>query len=122
MIVISWGDVVGRPRKRIYGKFNIKSQGLYLGSSPIECEYSQDADVVASRRKLLCRRYDNCLTYAASLGWVAFACVVCDVDELVPEGLLVREGNLIDLRLRKNEDRGPKSDDLSDGPKTRNQE
>jgi hypothetical protein len=32
-------------------------------------------------RRLWCRRYDRCLTYAAALGWTGFACGECPVDD-----------------------------------------
>jgi hypothetical protein len=82
----------GTASKRVYGKLTIVSDGLTAGSAPLECGAEHDPDRVALKRRVHCRRYDNCLTYAAAAGWLGFHCGACDVDEL-----LTREEWLSDL-------------------------
>ena len=67
--------------KRVYGKLTIVSEGLRPGSLPLEAERENDTEYVARKRRIHCRRYGNCLTYAASLSWDGFHCGACDVDE-----------------------------------------
>lgn len=76
---------------RTYGKLTIVSPGLYLGSLPIE-DAIGDVENVGERRRLHCRRYENCLTYAASVNWTGFQCSACRVNET-----LTREDWLADL-------------------------
>lgn len=63
-----------------YGRLTIVSEGLPFGSLPLE---AASADVDDVRRRLHCRRYENCLTYAASVGWEGFHCGACAVDETI---------------------------------------
>ena len=70
---------VGRPPGS-YGRFSISSEGLYLGSAPLE-HRELDIDRVDEHRRLLCRRYENCLTFAASEGWRGFSCRGCSIEE-----------------------------------------
>lgn len=67
--------------KRTYGKLTIVSDGLLQGSCPLEAPRENDTEHVALKRRLHCKRYENCLTYAASLAWDGFHCGACDVDE-----------------------------------------
>lgn len=69
-----------RGRRRVYGRFRIAAEGLFLGSTPTPCN-ELDIDDVLDRRRILCRRYSNCLTYAASEGWDGFTCESCCIRE-----------------------------------------
>lgn len=75
-----------------YGKFTVKYGGLLPGSMPFRAEQDHDEEHVASRRRLHCKRYDNCLSYAAEQAWPGFHCAACSVEE--PDG---REEWLRDL-------------------------
>lgn len=68
---------------RVYGRFTIPCEGLQPGSQPTEDEL-RDVDIIDKRRRLLCQRYENCLTYAASLNWSGFHCCACTIDEPTP--------------------------------------
>lgn len=64
------------------GKFKVPSDGLFLGSLPIECATLSLSEVeYGGKRNVLCRRYGNCVTYAASRAWRGFSCEACDVEE-----------------------------------------
>lgn len=65
---------------REYGKFTIRPVELLDGSRPAPFTHP-DPEAAAQRRKLLCRRYGDCLTYAASLAWPSFHCGACDVED-----------------------------------------
>lgn len=67
-------------RARVYGKFTISYGGLYLGSAPEQC-LEIPVDDAADRRRLLCRRYVNCLTHAAALGWTGWECSGCVIED-----------------------------------------
>lgn len=49
-----------------------------LRISELPIEYGEVA------RKLYCRRYERCLSYAVSKKWSGFGCQGCDVDEPLP--------------------------------------
>jgi hypothetical protein len=70
----------GRPRGP--GKFRVPSDGLFLGSVPTECGPLSLSEVeFGDSRRVLCRRYTRCLTYAASQGWRGFSCASCRIRE-----------------------------------------
>jgi hypothetical protein len=68
---------------RVYGKFTVRDGGLWPGSKPRQCpELSvDDLEREPNLRRVLCRRYENCLTHAASEGWAGFDCGGCDVAD-----------------------------------------
>jgi len=69
--------------KRTYGKLTIVSRGLYLGSLPLEAECPSEPEAAAEQRRVHCRRYVNCMTYAAAQNWRGFHCGECDIDETI---------------------------------------
>jgi hypothetical protein len=42
-----------------------------------------DEEQASSVRRVDCRRYDRCLSYAVSKGWASFGCGSCEVDERI---------------------------------------
>lgn len=72
---------VGRPAGG-GGRFTVPSDGLFLGSLPLECGPLSISEIeFGGKRNVLCRRYGNCVTYAAACGWRGFSCEACDVYE-----------------------------------------
>lgn len=65
-----------------YGRrrFRVLEPTLALDSVPTYCAPT-DVDEVGSKRRLHCRRYTECLTYAASQNWPGFHCHKCGVEE-----------------------------------------
>lgn len=61
----------------------IKSVGLYLGSNPLPHELLT-IDHVDEHRRVRCRRYTNCITYAAAEKWESMTCSECSIREEVP--------------------------------------
>lgn len=57
------------------------SPGLFLGSAPQRSEATPDEEEVTKHKRIHCRRYTNCLTFAASQNWPGFACFDCRVEE-----------------------------------------
>jgi hypothetical protein len=53
-------------------------RSLPLDSRPEPLRHPDDAP---DQRKLLCRRYRDCLSHAVSMFWESFGCGSCDVDE-----------------------------------------
>lgn len=51
---------------------------LPLDSRP---EPLTDSDDAPDQRKLLCRRYSDCLSHALDMVWESFGCGRCGVDE-----------------------------------------
>lgn len=51
---------------------------LPLDSRP---EQLADPDEAPDQRKLLCRRYRDCLSHAVAMVWESFGCGSCAVDE-----------------------------------------
>lgn len=74
---------------RIYGHFTVPCNGLAADSRPVEDD-GGEVETIDARRRLHCRRYENCLTYAASVNWSSFNCSACDVNELIPASELHR--------------------------------
>lgn len=71
------------PGLRVYGKFEVKSAGLYLGSNPTQLAQPLTEDGVDEHRRIKCRRYDNCLAWAAAQGWISWSCSTCEIRESV---------------------------------------
>jgi hypothetical protein len=63
------------------GKFRVPSDGLFLGSLPLQCPEALGFEEVERRQRVKCRRRTNCLTYAASMGWSGFDCRDCAIEE-----------------------------------------
>lgn len=68
---------------RKYGAFSCADPGLILGSNPIPCSEYLSPESAAKGKRLLCTRYVNCLTVAASRGYRGFSCNECNVREEV---------------------------------------
>lgn len=60
------------------GRLNIKFEVLPHDSRP---EPLMSPDSGPDERKLLCRRYNDCLSYAAAHNWLSFGCGGCEVEE-----------------------------------------
>ncbi len=56
--------------------------GLRRGSNPSPSSPLFDSTVDGERR-VHCRRYGNCLSFAASQDWNAWSCKACPVDEVL---------------------------------------
>lgn len=56
---------------------------LPLGSSPRRTISGAYVDGQLPERRVFCRRYERCLSYAESQRWAGFDCSGCDVDEAV---------------------------------------
>jgi hypothetical protein len=71
---VTSGRVTTKPQKL--------SLGLFLGSNPTRCR-RYDEDEIALHRRVLCRRYINCLTWAAAQDWIGWSCDNCDVKDVL---------------------------------------
>lgn len=76
---------------RSYGKFAIESPELFFGSFPVQTEPPNDIDSAENQRRVHCRRYGNCLTFAAAQNWRGFCCNSCDVDETISRDEWLRD-------------------------------
>lgn len=65
---------------RKYGRLAVPCDGLYLGSKPVEHLPLFD-DTVDAHRRVKCRRYSNCVTFAANQNWTGFSCARCKIEE-----------------------------------------
>jgi hypothetical protein len=59
---------------------------LPLGSNPKRTLSNSYFDGTVPERRIFCRRYERCLSYAESQRWSGFDCTKCDVQEpVMPE-------------------------------------
>lgn len=63
---------------RHYGRFAVKAPALPPDSLPSPLD---NPDRAPAERRLLCRRYNACLSHAADRGWASFGCSGCPVNE-----------------------------------------
>jgi hypothetical protein len=68
----------GRPPKILH----LPGADLFLGSNPQQSLPLFD-NTVDGKRKLHCRRYDNCLGYAMKMNWNSFDCLDCKIEEMI---------------------------------------
>jgi hypothetical protein len=83
---------------------------LAIGPNPTPCPRAHTTEAV--RRKLHCRRYDQCLDHADASGWENFTCRRCDVDEEISHEQHVHDAEGMALFLREYV--GPRADRLSE--------
>lgn len=69
---------VGRPPRKVN---LVGVPGLFLGSQPRACPELNEIRV--DLRRVLCRRYENCLNFAFSQNWSGFDCTNCEIDEKI---------------------------------------
>lgn len=68
----------GRPPKVQH----LPGANLFFGSNPQPSAPLFD-NTVDGKRKIHCKRYENCLLYAMKMGWSSFDCLDCCVEEKI---------------------------------------
>ena len=68
------GRVATKPKKL--------SMGLFLGSNPTRSKRYDESEIGLHRR-VLCRRYTNCLAWAAQQDFLGWTCDNCEIREVI---------------------------------------